>query len=143
MSIKDRLKSAARKLRMWALAALAAIGGVFGYHHIAESQATPVTDTLSWMMPTQYLDGGALPIGQIAKTTIVWGAAQGGPYTAGTQDVTSPAVSVVLTRPGNGYGTRCYKAAVTSTGGAQGAWSNEACKTVQAPPGPPTGLTAQ
>src|SRR5690348_10401307 len=84
MSIKERLKSAALKLRMWALAAVAAIGGVFGYHHIAESQATPVTDTLTWTMPPQYMDGTALPISQIAKTTIVWGTAQGGPYAAGT-----------------------------------------------------------
>lgn len=111
----------------------------------AESAAPSVTDTLNWTMPTQYTDGTALPISAIAKTVVVWGATSGGPYSS-TQDVAAPATTVALLRPNEGYGTRCYRVAVVTTpaeGGAQGAWSDEACKTVKAPPSAPTGLTVQ
>lgn len=120
---------------------LCLVAAVFAGCSLAESAAPPVTDTLSWNMPTQYTDGSVLALADISKTTVVWGSQPGGPYD-NTQDVPAPAVSVVLTRPGTGYGTRCYKVNVTAKG-VPGLYSAEGCKTVQAPPNAPTNLQVQ
>lgn len=138
------IKNTFRKIRTWFLGVLASLGAVLGIYH-ATAQTSPTQDVLTWAMPTLYSDGSALAASDIAKTTIVWGSKPGGPYTDGTQDVAAPATTVAISRTAN-YGTRCYKASVTTTpaaGGVQSLWSNEACKTVQAPPAAPTGLTVQ
>lgn len=112
----------------------------------APAAGSNTQDELSWTMPTQNTDGSALPLSSIAKTTVVWGTAPGGPYTAGSQDVAAPAMSVTLTRAGNGVGTRCYKVNVTTTaaaGSVAGLFSAEGCKTVFATPNAPTGFTVQ
>lgn len=110
----------------------------------APAAASDTQDNLSWTMPTQNTDGSALPLADIAKTTVVWGTQPGGPYTAGSQDVAAPATSVTLTR--TGAGTRCYKVNVTTTaakGSVAGLFSAEGCKTVFATPNAPTGFTVQ
>lgn len=110
----------------------------------APAAANDTQDNLSWTMPTQNTDGSALPLADIAKTTVVWGTAPGGPYTAGSVDVAAPATSVTLTR--TGAGTRCYKVNVTTTaakGSVAGLFSAEGCKTVFATPNAPTGFTVQ
>jgi hypothetical protein len=110
----------------------------------APAAGSSTQDEVSWTMPTQTTDGAALPLSDIAKTTVVWGTAPGGPYTAGTQDVAAPATSVTLSR--SGAGTRCYKINVTTTaakGSVPSAFSPEGCKTVFAAPNPPTNLTVQ
>jgi hypothetical protein len=104
-----------------------------------DARAQTVTDTVSWTMPTQRVGGAALPINEIAKTTIAWGTVPGGPY-PNIQDVISPAVQFVFTRGTPATGTRCYTAFVTDTQGRVGGSSAEGCKTIVAVPNPPTSL---
>lgn len=143
MSIKSGIKRVARSIWSWLVAAALAVAAFFGYE--ADSAAPPTTDIVSWTMPAQYVGGAALPLADIAKTTVVWGTVPGGPY-SNSQDVMAPATSVTLARAGDGTGTRCYKAAVTTTaarGSMSSQYTDEVCKTVHAPPSAPTGLTVQ
>ena len=133
------LKRTWKKLTAAVLAALAAVAAFFGFD--AVSGGATVTDNLTWAMPTQYVDGTAIPPGTLTGTRIVWGTAPGGPY-ANEQDIALPATSAQLTRPGDGYGTRCYRVAAL-IGTANGLWSGEGCKNVQAPPREPTNFQVQ
>ncbi len=135
MSLKSALSTAKRKI----LAALAAIATALGIY-TATSQTSPVQDVLSWTMPTQYSDNTNIPAGTLTGTRVAWGATAGGPY-PNTQDVALPATTVTLTRAET-FGRRCYRVAAL-IGTANGEWSAEVCKNVQAPAKAPTNLTVQ
>lgn len=138
MSIKDKVKKAARNVWAWLVAAALAVAAFFGY----DADAQVVTDTVSWTLPTQRVDGSALPASEIAKTTIAWGTSQAGPF-PNVQDVASPGTSHVFTRSSPGTGTRCYVGYVTDTEGRVGGQAGPVCKTVKAAPATVGGLTVQ
>lgn len=121
-------------LAILALAALPAL------HACSKAEAQVVTDTVTWVLPTQRTDGSALPVGEIAKTTIAWGTSAAGPF-PNVQDVAAPGTSHVFTRSSPGLGTRCYTAFVTDTEGRVSGSTGPVCKTVKAAPNAPTGLT--
>lgn len=120
------------KRLLWLLVPLAAA--------CSSSVALPPGDVLSWTMPNQRTDNSALPLSEIASTTILWGAS-GGPYNVGSQVVPSPATTVTIPR-GAGSGTVCYVAIITDTGGLVSTATGQVCVIVKANPKPATGLTA-
>lgn len=138
MSIKDKAKRALRSVRNWLIAAALAVAAFFGY----DAYSQVVTDAVSWALPTQRMDGSALPVGEIAKTTVAWGTSAAGPFT-NVQDVAAPGTSHTFTRSSPGTGVRCYVAFVTDTEGRVGPQVGPACKTVKAAPGAATNLTVQ
>lgn len=111
-------------------------------HACSDARAQVTTDVVSWTLPTQRTDGSALPVSEIAKTTVAWGTSAAGPF-PNVQDVASPGTSHTFTRGAPGTGTRCYVAFVTDTGGRVGGQVGPACKTVTAAPGAPTNLQVQ
>lgn len=136
-SIKTRIKTLARKVWTWLAAAALAVAAFFGYD--AHSQ-TATRDVLTWIAPTQYVDGTEIPAGAITGYRYVWGTAAGGPY-PNTQDVGN-VLTATVNHPEPGYGTRCYRVAAI-TNGVTGEWSGEGCKTVRAPARAPTGLAVE
>lgn len=132
-----RIKNAARKAWLAVVAAALAVAAFFGYD--AQSQ-TATTDVLSWTAPTQYVDGAAVPAGTITGYRYVWGTVAGGPY-PNTADVGN-VLTVNVTRPDPGYGTRCYRVSALS-GSTVNEWSVERCKSVQAPARAPGSFTVQ
>lgn len=132
-----RIKNAARKVWLGIVAAALAVAAFFGYD--ANSQ-TATRDVLTWVAPTQYVDGTAIPSGAITGYRYAWGTAAGGPY-PNTQDIGN-VLTVAVNHPAPGYGTRCYRVAAIANG-QPGEWSAERCKTVAAPAREPTGFTVQ
>ncbi len=131
------LKRTWKKITATVAAALAAIGIYIGAY------AQVVTDRVSWDMPTQRVDGTALPVSEIAKTTIAWGTSVAGPFT-NTQDVAAPTTTFTFTRGTPGTGMRCYVLFVTDTDGRVGAQTpTPGCKTVKAAPGVPSNVAVQ
>lgn len=113
--------------------------------------ATPALadDTVSWVHPTQYTDGSALPLSDIDSTIIRYGngTSTNPPTTVTAVSVPAPAKSVVVPRDPLLAGTVCYQAASVPKVGTQSAFAPAAwvCKTQVAPAPkkskPPTGLT--
>lgn len=119
------------KFRAWiasTIAALAlAIGALLG---IQPGETQQTVDTLTWTNPTTRTDGSALT--NLVEIRIQWGA-QGGPYNDGQRVVAAPSTSITVPRDAT-PGTRCYVAVAVDAGGLESAPSNEACKTITAPP---------
>lgn len=138
----NKIKRTAKRVWKWIVATVAAIvaavAAFFGFD--ADAQATPVVDTVSWTMPTQYTDGSAIPSGTLTGTRIAWDTSPNGSF-SNTVDVALPATSRQFTRAET-YGRRCYKAAAL-VGTTNGEWSAAVCKTVQAPPRAPSNLTVE
>ena len=136
------IRNALTRARNWIAGVLLSLAGLLGIITMppADSAGATVQDVLSWTMPTHNTDGTPLLLTDIAATNIAWGSASGGPY-PNTQDVPAPATTLTLVRSGDGTGTRCYRAAVTTTAATnsvQSQWTPEVCKTVRAPPNPPS-----
>jgi hypothetical protein len=138
VSIKDKFKRAWKNVVAAVAAAIVAVGAWLGIND-AESQ-TATTDTLSWTAPTQYVNDTPIPAGTITGFRYAWGTTAGGPY-PNTQDVGN-VLTVNVSRPDPGYGTRCYRVAAL-VGALNGEWSVERCKTVQAPAKAPSGFAVQ
>jgi hypothetical protein len=112
-------------------------------HGCGSAEAQQQTDTVSWTLPTARENGAALPASEIAKTTVKVRASATSSTNLSTVDVAAPGTSVVIPRSGSGFGTVCYVATVTDTGGRESAETAAACKTLVARPGAPTGLAVQ
>jgi hypothetical protein len=137
MSIKSKVKAAARRVWTWVVAAALGVAAFFGFE--AQSQAV-VTDTLTWTAPTQFVDGSAIPAGTITGYRFAWATSAGGTFS--TEADVGNVLTVQTTRPQPGYGTRCYRVAAL-VGMTNGEWSEVKCKTVQAPARAPGGFTVQ
>src|SRR5512138_1662790 len=126
----NKIKLTSKRVWKWIVATVAAIvaavAAFFGFD--ADAQATPVVDTVSWTMPTQYTDGSAIPSGTLTGTRIAWDSSPNGSFST-TLDVPLPSTSSQLTRAET-YGRRCYKVAAL-VGATNGEWSAAVCKTVQ------------
>lgn len=138
MSIKTRVRKAWKAVTATALALVASIAAFFGID--IEAQTTPVVDTLAWSAPTQYVDNSPIPAGAITGYRYAWGSTAGGPYP--NETAVGNVLTVAVTRPGDGYGNRCYKVAAV-TGTTVGLWSAEGCKNVQAPAKAPGSFAVQ
>lgn len=138
MSFKDKAKRLWKKVTAAIAAAILAAGAWLGIND-AESQ-TAVTDTLTWVAPTQFTDNTPIPPGTITGYRYAWGTTAGGPY-PNTADVGN-VLTANVSRPDPGYGTRCYRVAAL-VGSVNGEWSVERCKTVQAPAKAPSGFAVQ
>lgn len=132
-----RIKTAARKVWLGIVAAALAVAAFFGYD--AHSQ-TATRDVLTWVAPTQYVDGTAIPSGAITGYRYAWGTAAGGPY-PNTQDIGN-VLTATVTRPDPGYGMRCYRVSALA-GAINGEWSAEKCKNVAPPMRSPSEFTVQ
>lgn len=133
----NKIKAWMKRARTAVVASVLAIAAALGLYTV---EAQTVTDSLTWTAPTTRIDGSALAAADIAKYTVTWGTAPGGPYNAGTQDAT--VTNATVQRSGTGLGTRCYIVTVTDKAGLISAPSNEACKTVNAAPSPASNLKA-
>jgi len=97
---------------------------------------------LSWINPTQYTDGSALPPTNIAETCSGYSLVSGGPYTVGTQCFIGSVSTGTFTLPATPVCGKFYFTAWTvDTSGNTSAVSNEAVKTLPCRPLPPTNLT--
>jgi hypothetical protein len=99
------------------------------------------TVTVSWMLPTQYVDNSALAVADIGSTTVEYGSCVAAAFgTKAGQVVASGAMT--STTVDLGPGTYCFRAFVTTVpakGATSSATSNVATKTVAFPaPKPPT-----
>lgn len=114
-------------------------------------------DNVSWVPPTQYTDGSALNLADIASHTIRYGngTTANPPTTITSLSVPAPASSAVVPRDAALAGTVCYQVATLlkpvppASTGTQSAYAPAAwvCKTQSAPAPkkskPPTGVTVQ
>jgi hypothetical protein len=85
-----------------------------------------ITDTVSWINPTQTVDGR--PLKNLAFVRVMWGR-KGGPYTAGARAIPAPATSCVIRRPAT-PGTVCYVLVAVDSASRESKPSPEVCKTV-------------
>ena len=136
----QKIKRAVKRATAAVVAAVLAALGALGLWRQADSQTAPVVDNLSWTMPTQYVDGSAIPAGTLTGTRIAWDTSPNGSF-SNTVDVALPATSRQFTRA-EPYGRRCYKAAAL-VGANTGEWTEAVCKTVQAPARAPGNLSVQ
>lgn len=109
--------------------------------------AAGTTADVSWVMPTVYQDGTALPVADIASTTISWAPATGQEGPSGSVTVTSPGTSAVVPVA---CGEVTFTAAVTTTASAKypNATSGPSngvpyATGVTCKPNPPSGLAVQ
>lgn len=145
-NIWNRVKAGVKKAWMAISALVLTVLGALGLYNKADSASPTITDRLSWVLPTEYVNGTPLPANEIGEILYVWGTQSGGPYEAGSGSVPGTSLGVDLTRPGDGVGTRCYKIAAKlreDLGGWQSDWSNEVCKTVLPRPKPPSNLRVE
>lgn len=140
MSIKSTWQRVKGAIVKFLLAAAAVIAGWFG-HDMAGAQSM-TQDRVSWIHPTQYVDGGALPADSIASTLIVWGTTPGGPW-PNTEEVAYPTAERVFQRGESFYGNRCYKLATKLKTGAVSMYTPEMCKDVAKPSKEPTDLKVE
>lgn len=132
------LKRTWKKITAAVLAALAAVAAFFGFDAVSADPTYAVSLTL----PTQYVDGSALPLGAITSYSVAYkvGAASTytvkvvtGPFSSLEQSTTIPKV----------LGTTCANAFVNVGGVASAATSPDVCVANTGPPRPPTGLALQ
>lgn len=109
--------------------------------------AAGTSANLVWVMPTAYNDGTAVPLADIAFTTITWTPKIAGGKISGSQQVKAPATSVSI--PGLTCGDFNFTASVTTT--ATALYPNGVSPTVgpvlyttglACAPNPPTALVA-
>jgi len=94
--------------------------------------------TVTWLNPTQYTDGSALPASDIERTTIVWGSSA--QQLTNSKVVNGSATSTVIDFP---VGTH-YVAAKTTAKGTESGLSNVAQVTIAQPaPNAPSNLKVQ
>jgi hypothetical protein len=137
MSIKDKFKSAAFKVRTWVIAALLAVAAWFGHEATTAEPAYAVTLTL----PSQYVDGSALPLPALTSYSVAYRVGAGaytvkvvnGPFTTANQSTTIP----------KALGQTCANAFVTAGGMASAATSPDVCVANTGPPRAPTGLALE
>ena len=91
------------------------------------------SDDLTWVPPTQYVDGTPLPAAQITEYVIRWGNASG----VYTNEVRVAGNQTAYTLPRNPphHETRCYVMR-TVAGGLESVDSQEVCKRRPGPPDP-------
>ena len=85
-----------------------AAGAMTGILLAGLALAAGTTATVSWVMPTQHVDGSALPLSDIAKSTIKW--------SGGSLDVAGPATTATVPVP---CGDRVFSVSVTTKAGAK------------------------
>lgn len=105
------------------------------------------TANVSWTHPTQFVDGSALALGQIASTRIEYGSCSGTAFGTRAGDVTVPAPATSTTISGLAPGTHCFRAFTRTTaaaGNQESAPSGVASKVIPFPaPGAPTIVTIE
>lgn len=98
------------------------------------------TVTLTWVNPTQYEDGSALPAGHIEQTRIEYGTCNGQEFGTPLGSFTASGAATTATSPNLSPGVWCFRA-YTRARGVESAPSNVAQKTIlQPPPRPPANL---
>jgi hypothetical protein len=100
------------------------------------------TYAVTWLLPTQYNSGLALPASDIASTTVVYKLNGGA---AVLKVVTAPTTSTTIPKD---LGVTCVAAFVTTTATAAapntaGSQTADICMTLAGIPNAPTGLTVQ
>lgn len=104
---------------------------------------------VTWVHPTSYEDGTALPLSSIARTELEYGkcnTAKDG-FLASPAPVTLPVAAPATTRTitGLGAGDWCVRARTVSTIATDGIsdWTNMAWKTITMKVGPPVTIRVQ
>lgn len=104
--------------------------------HAAGSQSDDVT----WVFPTERVDGVPLAVSELAATEIE--VSRDGVVIA-NEVVPAPQTSFTLARDLPPNYTLCYRARVEDVDGLQSDWTNQVCKTVKGKPNPPGQLEAK
>ncbi len=117
---------------------------------LVPSLALAAVLNVTWVHPTKYTDGAALPSSDIAGTRIEWGScAAGGGWGSkeGETFIAAPATAAQLTV--TGWGAKCVRAFTRTTAAAyapsaESAASAVASKSIPAPlPAAPSAVTVQ
>ena len=99
---------------------------------------------LTWVNPTQYANGAALPASSITRTRVEYGTNTGGAgctFGARIADVVAAGSATSVATPDLAIGSYAFRAYTTASG-LESSASVPACKAiVQSPPNPPSGLT--
>lgn len=141
MSIKDKVKKAARSVWSWLVAAALAVAAFFGY----EADTAEPTYAVTLTMPTQYTSGEPLALTELASYTIVY-TVNGGAQQ--TKVVTSGITAISSTTIPKQLGRTCASAFVTTnaTGLTPNTSSSQVgpvCVVNAGIPNAPTNLTLQ
>ena len=103
--------------------------------------------TVSWTHPTQFTDGSALALNQIASTRVEYGSCAGTAFGTVAGQVTVPAPATTTTISGFAPGTHCFRAYTRTTvaaGNQESGPSGIATKVIAfPPPNPPTIVTVE
>ena len=103
--------------------------------------------TVSWTHPTQFTDGSALALNQIASTRVEYGSCSGTAFGTVAGQVTIPAPTATTTISGFAPGTHCFRAytrTTTAAGNQESGPSGMATKVIAfPPPNPPTIVTVE
>ena len=106
----------------------------------AQSQTRSVT--ASWVNPTQYVDGSALPSTQIARTCIAVSLTENGAAVGAETCLNGAGTTVQVPVPdAPACGTFWFTAVTVTTNGQRSAPSNAASRTFACAPRSPTALT--
>ena len=93
--------------------------------------------TVSWTHPTQFTDGSALALNQIASTRVEYGSCAGTAFGTVAGQVTVPAPATTTTISGFAPGTHCFRAYTRTTvaaGNQESGPSGMATKVIPFPP---------
>jgi len=135
--IKKFFMDASNKIRGWWVALLATVLGIGG---VVVSQT--VTDVVRWAAPTERVDGTALPSAQLREYRVSMGTTPGGSK-AVVATILHPTLTATVPRGSNPIGTRCYTVTAVDINGMESAPSGEVCKSINAIPNAPSGVTVQ
>lgn len=109
---------------------------------VLPSVAHAATVTVTWIAPTQYVDGSSLLAADIASTTVEYGSCNGSAFGTKAGQVVESGLAATMTMTTLGPGVYCLRAFVTTTparGSISSDFSNVVTKTISFPaPKPPT-----
>lgn len=126
------MKNFWKRFRAWAAAVVAAVVAAVGLLLGLPVETQQTVDSLTRTNPTTRTDGSALT--NLASIRIQWGTTLGGPYNDGQEVVSATVAQPYEIQRSSTPGTRCYVAIAVDSNGLESAPSNEACKTITAPP---------